>query len=67
MTSTTDTPFDLRDLAPAEVLAYAAEQRRTADAAEARLLAAAVHWVDLHPVLDDTEVEVTLGGVGTPG
>jgi hypothetical protein len=40
----------LRDLDAAQVLAYAAAQRRAADRAEARLLAAVVHWVDLHPV-----------------
>jgi hypothetical protein len=27
--------------------------RRSADAEEARLLALAVHWVDLHPVTDE--------------
>ncbi len=30
-----------------------AERRRTADRAEAELLALAVHWVDLHPVTPD--------------
>ena len=62
MTSTVDDDLDLRDLAPADVLSFAADQRRTADRAEARLLAAAVQWVDLHPV-----TEARLAGVGTPG
>jgi hypothetical protein len=41
---------DVRGLACAEALEYVVEQRRVADAAEARVLAAAVHWIDLHPV-----------------
>ena len=65
MTSTVHDDSDLRDLAPADVLSFAVQQRRTADRAEARLLAAAVHWVDLHPVTDD-EVGVVLAGTGTP-
>ncbi len=35
--------------APAEVLAFAREQRAVADRAEARLLQAAVVWADQHP------------------
>jgi hypothetical protein len=44
---------ELRDLDPAGVLEFACDQRRAAERAEARLLAAAVHWVDLHPVTED--------------
>ena len=57
MTSTVHDPLEvdsgLRDLTPAQVLDAVAERRRTADRAEAELLALAVHWVDLHPVTDD--------------
>ena len=35
--------LDLRDLVPADTLAYVAEQRRAADAAEVNLLAGVVH------------------------
>jgi hypothetical protein len=66
MTSTAHDDLELRDLAPAEVLSFATEQRRIADRAEARLLALAVHWVDLHPVTDD-QVGVVPAGAGTPG
>lgn len=52
VTSTVCDDSDLRDLTPADVLSYAIQQRRAADTAEARLLAAAVVWVDLHPVTD---------------
>src|SRR5689334_1889786 len=41
---------DVRDLDAAAVLDAVVSARRTADAQEARLLALAVHWVDLHPV-----------------
>src|SRR6476619_307170 len=41
---------DVRDLDAAAVLDAVVRERRAADAAEARLLALAVHWVDLHPV-----------------
>src|SRR6476620_7680910 len=51
------TPIDARKAAPgvrdldaSAVLDAAVSARRAADAAEARLLALAVHWVDLHPV-----------------
>jgi hypothetical protein len=54
MTSTVSGDCDLRDLAPGDVLSFAADQRRTADRAEARLLAAAVHWVDLHPITESS-------------
>src|SRR6476620_10726575 len=53
MTSTpldTEAAPDVRDLAAAAVLDAAVAARRAADAAEARLLALPVHWVDLHPV-----------------
>jgi hypothetical protein len=50
MTSTVHVDPELRDLTPVEVLAAVADARRAADREEARLLALAVHWVDLHPV-----------------
>jgi len=62
---------------PAEVLTAARERRRTADAAEADLLALAVEWVLMHPV-DSIhgpaapalrgfgESELRLAGEGTP-
>src|SRR6478672_5016435 len=53
MTSTpldTEAAPDVRDLDAAAVLDAAVSARRTADQAEADLLALAVHWVDLHPV-----------------
>src|SRR5689334_21106939 len=40
---------DVRDLDASAVLEAVVSARRTADAQEARLLALAVHWVDLHP------------------
>jgi hypothetical protein len=53
----TSTPLDLaeaapdvRDLDASAVLDAVVSARRNADAEEARLLALAVHWVDLHPV-----------------
>jgi hypothetical protein len=55
------------------VLDAALDARRAADREEARLLALAVHWVDLHPVTDqdfdnaDDDQLARLGGVGTPG
>ena len=55
-TSTVHDDLELRDLAPAEVLAAVATARRAADRAEARLLALAVHWVDLHPITDHPPV-----------
>jgi hypothetical protein len=82
MTSTAHGDLELRDLTPAEVLAAVAEARRAADREEARLLALAVHWVDLHPVIGATtgpilvpavglgahpRDESALGGDGTPG
>ena len=42
----------LRDLDAAGTLAVVAGARRVADRAEAELLAAVVHWVDLHPVTE---------------
>jgi hypothetical protein len=43
---------DVRDLDASAVLDAAVAARRVADAEEARLLALAVHWVDLHPATD---------------
>ncbi len=53
MTSTpldTEAAPDVRDLDASAVLDAVVSARRTADQAEADLLALAVHWVDLHPV-----------------
>ena len=53
MTSTpldTEAAPDVRDLDASAVLDAVVCARRTADQAEADLLALAVHWVDLHPV-----------------
>ena len=52
--------------APAEVLAFAREQRATADRAEANLLQAAVVWGDQHPAesLEAAEVFRTSGYAG---
>ena len=44
---------DVRDLDASAVLDAVVERRRTADQAEADLLALVVHWVDLHPVTDE--------------
>ena len=55
MTSTppdTATAPEVRDLDASAVLDAVVAARRSADAAEARLLALAVHWVDLHPVTE---------------
>ncbi|CAN5637588.1 hypothetical protein BH10ACT10_BH10ACT10_24990 [soil metagenome] len=77
MTTTT-----IRDLDRSAVLDVVVSSRRAADREEARLLAAAVHWVDLHPVTDEDpaavfragtrpgplrDLEVPLAGEGTPG
>jgi hypothetical protein len=48
MTTTT-----MRELDRSAVLDAAVSSRRAADREEARLLAASVHWVDLHPVTDE--------------
>ena len=64
----------LDDLDPAAALARAVDRRRTADRAEAELLAIAAHWADLHPVLDSPdgihvkgmERLMPLAGPGTP-
>ena len=48
-----ETAPDVRDLDASAVLDAVVAARRTADAEEARLLALAVHWVDLHPVTDE--------------
>ncbi|HSE07649.1 MAG TPA: DUF222 domain-containing protein [Nocardioidaceae bacterium] len=68
--------FDIDDLGPASVVTAAIEVRRAADAAEARLLALAAHWADLHPVVgqDSTDRVAVVGmeklmplaGEGTP-
>src|SRR6478672_8000173 len=55
MTSTpldTEAAPEVRDLDASAVLDAVVERRRTADRAEAELLALAVHWVDLHPATD---------------
>jgi len=66
---------DLDELAASAALAFAVDQRATADRAEARLLAVAAHWADLHPVLEGDrdgfgvpgmEQLVPLAGEGTP-
>ena len=44
---------DLRDLDSSAVLDVVVSARRSADREEARLLAAAVQWVDLHPVTEE--------------
>lgn len=64
------------DLAAADALATAVERRRTADRAEADLLALAAHWADLHAVLPGEcaaghrvagmQELVPLAGEGTP-
>src|SRR5919112_2724966 len=41
-----------RDLDTTQVLEALVDARRTADRAEAQILALAVHYVDLHPVTD---------------
>ncbi|QWZ09102.1 DUF222 domain-containing protein [Nocardioides panacis] len=73
MTTTADPGFEpdtdvsgLRDLDRSAVLDAVVTARRTADHQEARLLAAAVAWVDLHPVTEQTPAAVF--GAGTrPG
>ncbi|CAN5597153.1 hypothetical protein BH10ACT10_BH10ACT10_25740 [soil metagenome] len=65
MTSTVDTGSEPRDLPSGGVLSAVADRRRAADRAEAEILTLAVHWVDLHPVTDESAT--CLGGVGTPG
>ena len=44
---------EVRDLDASAVLDAVVERRQAADKVEARLLALAVHWVDLHPVTDE--------------
>src|SRR5689334_17985257 len=54
MTTTAEPPSptgDVRDLDRAGVLDAVVGSRRAADLEEARILALAVHWVDLHPVV----------------
>src|SRR6478672_9146619 len=56
MTSTpldTEAAPEVRDLDASAVLDAVVERRRTADRAEAELLALAVHWVDLHPATSE--------------
>jgi hypothetical protein len=59
----------VRDLDASEVLSVVVARRRAADRAEADLLAAVVHFVDLHPVTDDLPTTGLLppGAVGPPG
>ena len=66
---TVGTVSDLREHTATAVLDAVTAARRAADREEARLLALAVHWVDLHPVTDQDLMvgESPLGGVGTPG
>src|SRR4051794_10730253 len=55
MTSTTTTgAVEVRDLGPGQALAYVAGCRRQADREEAHLLAGVVHFIDLHPVTDQS-------------
>lgn len=68
----------LLDLDAGETMAFLGEQRRIADQAEARLLAAVAHWADLHPLEslpygtttrasgDGRDRAVPLAGEGTP-
>ena len=77
MTSTridTETAPDVRELDASAVLGAVVERRRTADQAEADLLALVVHWVDLHPVTPEhpaatfpTQRTGGLAGVLGPG
>src|SRR6478672_2061814 len=56
MTSTpldTEAAPDVRDLDASAVLDAVVTARRAADAEEARLLALAMHWVDLHPATSE--------------
>ena len=53
---------DLRDLDRSGVLDAVVSARRNADREEARLLAAAVHWVDLHPVTEQQPAAVFRAG-----
>jgi hypothetical protein len=52
----------LRDLDRAAALDAVVSARRNADREEARLLAAAVHWVDLHPVTEQHPAAVFRAG-----
>jgi hypothetical protein len=58
--------FDVRSLDAGGVLSAAVDRRRVADRAEAELLALAVHWVDLHPVLDDSVTPSASGAASWP-
>ena len=53
---------DLRDLDRSAVLDVVVSARRSADREEARLLAAAVQWVDLHPVTEQHPAAVFRDG-----
>jgi hypothetical protein len=53
MTTTATSSWELRDLETGDALEYVVSCRRAADEQEAKLLAGAVHWVDLHPVTHD--------------
>ena len=68
MTSTVHDRLRAAGPAPARCWLAVAERRRTADRAEAELLAVAVHWVDLHPVTDRRRRRrVGVGGRGRAG
>ena len=77
MTSTridTEAAPEVRDLDASAVLDAVVSARRTADQAEADLLALVVHWVDLHPVTPEhpaatfpTQRTGGLAGVLGPG
>src|SRR4051812_31669586 len=55
MASTTTTgAVEVRDLDSRDALAYVAGCRRQADREEAHLLAGVVHFIDLHPVTDQS-------------
>src|SRR4051812_35122586 len=68
MTTTATEPpriaAELRDLDRVEALDAVIEARRAADREEARLLALAVHWVDLHPVESDPPATFRLAQPG---
>src|SRR4051794_14006988 len=52
--TTTTTAVEVRDLDSRDALAYVAGCRRDADREEAHLLAGVVHFIDLHPVTDQS-------------
>ncbi|MDQ3616459.1 MAG: hypothetical protein M3393_07535, partial [Actinomycetota bacterium] len=58
-----DAAGDVADLDAGAAMRFAVRQRRDADAAEARLLAVAAHWPDLHAVLGDDQDRVPVSGM----